>query len=273
MISLIKKKLMLNNSFTRKIFYQIKKLKNFLNNFKYKNEISRLYKENFIWSAQIGISDDSGVKKGLAMSETIINSINNAFKINLQYNKNKLDTKYFNIFPGEHYRFLAGLIEYEKPNQIIDIGTSSGMSSRIMLDYSTKNSKTTTFDLIKWDLFDSHLSKDDFKNGRLTQYLDDLSDIESFNKHLSLIDAADLIFLDAPKDGDFEYAFIKNLAKSKLSVKKRFLVLDDIKFLNMIKLWKCIKSPKFDVTSFGHISGTGIVDISSNIEVDPLAFK
>ena len=41
----------------------------------------------------------------------------------------------------------------------------------------------------------------------------------------------------------------------------------------MIKLWRSIKSPKFDLTSFGHASGTGIVDISSNIELDPLAFK
>ena len=59
------------------------------------------------------------------MSDTIINSISNAFKINLKYNQFKLDSKYFNIFPGEHYRILAGLIEYEKPKTTIDIGTSS----------------------------------------------------------------------------------------------------------------------------------------------------
>ena len=165
---------MFNKKIIRKLSYQINKLKSFIYNYKYKNEISILYKENFIWSAQIGISDDIGVKKGLKMSGTIINSINNAFKINLKSNKNKHDSKYFNIFPGEHYRLLAGFIEYEKPKTIIDIGTSSGMSSRIMLDYSNKDSEIVTFDLIRWDEFDSHLVKNDFKVSRLTQYLDAL---------------------------------------------------------------------------------------------------
>ncbi len=254
------------------LVFPFRKVKEVLCHFKYKKEISKIYKNNFIWSAQIGIVDDVGVKRGLKMSETIINSISNAFKIDLKYNQTKIDSKYFNIFPGEHYRILAGLIEYEKPKTIIDIGTSSGMSSRIMLDYSNKDSEIVTFDLIRWDKFDSHLNKNDFKDSRLTQYLDDLSNIETFKKHLILIDKADLIFLDAPKDGIFEYLFVKNLAKSKLSNKKRFLILDDIKFLNMVKLWRSIKSPKFDITSFGHASGTGLVDISSNIELDPIAF-
>ncbi len=147
------------------------------------------------------------------------------------------------------------------------------MSSRIMLDYSSIDSEIFTFDLIKWNDFDSHLSKNDFKSRKFTQYLEDLSNSEVFKKHLSLIDKADLIFLDAPKDGYFEYKFIKNLAKSKLSVKKKLLVLDDIKFLNMLKLWRSIKSPKFDLTSFGHFSGTGIVDISSGIELDPIVLE
>lgn len=87
------------------------------------------------------------------MVTTIVNSINNAFKINLKFNKNKPDSKYFNIFPGENYKLLAGLIEYEKPKTIIDIGTSSGMSSRVMLDYSNINTEIITFDLIKWNKF------------------------------------------------------------------------------------------------------------------------
>ena len=258
--------------FKRILFAPIKKIKTYFYNKKYKKEIAKIYKENFIWSAQIGIVDDIGVKRGASMDKMIVNSINNAFKINLKFNKKKPDSKYFNIFPGEHYKLLAGLIEYEKPKTLIDIGTSSGMSSRVMLDYSNINSEIITFDLIKWNKFNSHLSKNDFKSRKFTQYLEDLSNYDIFKKHISLINKADLIFLDAPKDGIFEYLFIRNLIKSNLSVKKRFLILDDIKFLNMIKLWRSIKSPKFDLTSFGHASGTGIVDISSNIELDPIAF-
>ena len=88
------------------------------------------------------------------------------------------------------------------------------MSSRIMLDYSSIDSEIITFDLIKWNEFDSHLCKDDFKSRKFTQYLEDLSNNDIFTKHLSLIDKADLIFLDAPKDGVFEYSFPQSIKKN-----------------------------------------------------------
>ncbi len=59
--------------FKRILFSPIKKTKKYLNDKKYKKEIAKIYKENFIWSAQIGIGDDIGVKKGYKMSGTIIN--------------------------------------------------------------------------------------------------------------------------------------------------------------------------------------------------------
>jgi len=34
----------------------------------------------------------------------------------------------------------------------------------------------------------------------------------------------------------------------------------------MIDFWRSIRSPKFDATSFGHFSGTGVVDISNGFE-------
>ena len=41
------------------------------------------------------------------------------------------------------------------------------------------------------------------------------------------------------------------------------LVIDgDIRLLPMVECWRSIASPKFDLTSFDHWSGTGIVDIS-----------
>ena len=54
---------------------------------------------------------------------------------------------------------------------------------------------------------------------------------------------------------------------STLTHKKfRILILDDIQFVNMIDFWRKIKSPKLDITSFGHFSGTGIVDISNGLD-------
>jgi hypothetical protein len=45
----------------------------------------------------------------------------------------------------------------------------------------------------------------------------------------------------------------------------KLLILDDIRFTNMIPLWRAISSPKLDLSSFGHWSGTGLVDISDGL--------
>ena len=57
----------------------------------------------------------------------------------------------------------------------------------------------------------------------------------------------------------------KNLAEVELSNKNRLLLIDDVKYFTMYKVWKKIQSPKLDLSSFGHWSGTGIVDISRGL--------
>ena len=53
----------------------------------------------------------------------------------------------------------------------------------------------------------------------------------------------------------------------KLDKKKgKLLILDDIKFVNMIDLWRSVKSPKIDLSSFGHWTGTGVIDISEGLK-------
>jgi len=49
--------------------------------------------------------------------------------------------------------------------------------------------------------------------------------------------------------------------------KRRFLFLDDIQFLSEILLWRSIQSPKVDLTSFGHFTGSGLVDISEGLKL------
>ena len=94
--------------------------------------------------------------------------------------------------------------------------------------------------------------------------LGDLSQDSFFNENFHILNDADIIFLDAPKDDRFEYEIAKKL--ERLEEKKfRLLIVDDIQFINMIDFWNNIKSPKLDISSFGHFSGTGIVDISSGL--------
>lgn len=44
-------------------------------------------------------------------------------------------------------------------------------------------------------------------------------------------------------------------------------MLDDIRFLNMWRLWRSIRSPKLDATSFGHWSGSGLVDLHNGLQL------
>ena len=76
---------------------------------------------------------------------------------------------------------------------------------------------------------------------------------------------ASLIFLDGPKNGRFEGQLLQHLTGLE-PLPGRLLVVDDIRFVNMIDFWTSIASPKLDLTSFGHWSGTGLVDLSSPLQ-------
>jgi hypothetical protein len=43
-------------------------------------------------------------------------------------------------------------------------------------------------------------------------------------------------------------------------------MFDDIRLWNMLRTWRTINRPKLDLTSFGHWSGTGLVDWTGTIE-------
>lgn len=186
-----------------------------------------------------------------------------------------INNPFANAFPGDHYRLLAGLLTILNDNctlnNIVDIGTHYGTGTRVMLDYAPK-AKVTTFDLTSWDQFPTtFLKNSDFTSngGRLTQHLENLQDPDTFNKHKKLLENSDFIMCDGPKDGSFEASFLSKLASVSFPDKLRFLLLDDIRFATEMPLWRRIQSPKLDLTSFGHFSGTGLVNISKGLALLP----
>ena len=164
-----------------------------------------------------------------------------------------------NVWPGEHYKILAGIASILKPKVVIDIGTLLG-GSAIILKHFAPQAFVATFDIVPWYRFEKTLlSKADFNDG-FVQFIDDLSDYSQIVKHKAILESADLFFIDAAKDGLMEYKLLENF--SKISLKKgAILVWDDIRLWNMLKLWRQIHYPKLDLTSFGHWTGTGIVQI------------
>ena len=56
-----------------------------------------------------------------------------------------------------------------------------------------------------------------------------------------------------------EHAFLRNFATLDFK-RKPVVVFDDIRVWNMLGVWPTIERPKLDLTSFGHYSGTGLVE-------------
>ena len=101
--------------------------------------------------------------------------------------------------------------------------------------------------------------KSDFESGKLEQVIANIAVKSELEKHRELFEMADFVFIDGPKDGVTEDLFLKNLNDIEFKNDPIFMV-DDIKFLNMLKTWRGIKRKKLDITSFGHWSGTGLID-------------
>jgi predicted O-methyltransferase YrrM len=169
-------------------------------------------------------------------------------------------TDFTPIWPGEHYRLLAALVKILQPKRVVEIGTFRGISALALKQFLPIDGKITTFDLVPWDSIpDTSLRAEDFADDRLRQQIGDLSQPAVFESHRALIQETELLFIDGPKDGIFERKFLRQL--ETLSFRKPlFLVLDDIRFWNMLATWHDIARPKLDLTSFGHWSGTGLVE-------------
>ena len=232
---------------------------NFFSFYVLRNKKIRHFEPSIIYSKE-DLSTNSD------LIELVANSAIVASKNVLNCGNNDLeDSRLFNVFPGEHYRFLNAFVKVTKAKNIVEIGTYTGMGTLALKD-KLSDVKVSTFDIIPWNKLNvsSHFIESDFGDN-LIQIIGDLSQDDVFNKYKSILDEADIIFMDAPKDDKFEYAMAYKLNKLN-NKEKKFLILDDIQLINMIDFWRSIRSPKIDATSFGHFSGTGVVDISNGFE-------
>jgi predicted O-methyltransferase YrrM len=164
------------------------------------------------------------------------------------------------VWPGEHYRLLAALARVLAPKTVIEIGTATGLSALAVLAGLPAGGRVVTFDLVPWREYPGTvLNDEDFADGRLTQHLDDLSTTEGMAKHRELIADAGLLFVDAAKDGKQEQRFL-DLFDTIEFRNAPIVVFDDIRQWRMLRTWREVRRPKLDLTSFGHWSGTGLVD-------------
>jgi predicted O-methyltransferase YrrM len=175
-------------------------------------------------------------------------------------NRLKSPPYYPNIWPGEHYKLLAGFALAIKPKYIIEIGTDRGMSALAFKQHLSLEAKIVTFDVRSWKEYPNTLLQEkDFEKNILTQEVADLSSSQELERYRFLLEQADLIFIDATHDGLLEKKFLDNFQKISFQ-KPPYIILDDIRVWTMLKMWRDVSLPKLDLTSFGHWSGTGIIE-------------
>lgn len=165
-----------------------------------------------------------------------------------------------NVWPGEHYRLLAGLVSCLQPKTIVELGTATGMSALAMKSTLGQDGTIVTFDLLPWNGYPRGvLRHEDFADGRLEQRLEDLSTPTGWRANTELLRSAELIFVDAKHDGAQERDFVRGFEEVGLD-SAPVVVFDDIRVWRMLGFWQEVARPKLDLTSFGHWSGTGLVD-------------
>lgn len=176
----------------------------------------------------------------------------------------KTGNDWMSIWPGEHYKLLFGIIEVLKPKVVVEIGTFLGLSALTMKSALPADGKIFTFDIMPWHEFGNTILKEQDFDGQLVQLIDDISEPDIFDKHADLLKRADFVFIDAAKDSIQEDRFITNFSKLVFETKPIFM-FDDIRLWNMLKTWRMLDRAKLDLSSFGHWSGTGLVDWTTQI--------
>ena len=164
---------------------------------------------------------------------------------------------YFNEIPGkEHYRFLAYISSLYDNINILDIGTSKGLSA-LAMSYNSSNIVNT------YDITDMTRGSDIIKRQNIKFHIKDLFD--SFDDNKELFFSSHIIFLDIdPHEGTREYKFYEWLKEHNYP---GLIICDDILHFKDMRnnFWNKVEDKyKYDVTKYGHWSGTGFIIFNSN---------
>lgn len=160
---------------------------------------------------------------------------------------------YLNLSGVHEYRLYSYLSTFFNDTIILDIGTSFGRSA-IALSHNDRN-KVITYDVYNWIQNNNHkiYSKNNVEF-RLKNIIDDLTE--------EFISKCRLVIIDIDHFETMETIIMDKLNECKFS---GIIILDDIYHPNknmyeaMQRLWKNITIPKFDITPYGHSSGTGLI--------------
>ena len=180
-------------------------------------------------------------------------------------NQNYLyDSSQYNKKSGQQeYRLYSYISTFFNDITILDIGTYQGTSS-ISLSHNPSNYVKS------YDIIDSIKNKEHiiFKKENVNHYIKNGIDVieEMTDEDIK---KTKIIMIDTEHRGDEELVMINKLNDKNFS---GIIILDDIHHPDpkqcaaMEKFWNNISFKKYDVTKYGHFSGTGIILMNTDID-------
>ena len=173
-----------------------------------------------------------------------------------RYSKIPQQAQYFESSFGEHYKLIQSLCKTLHLDNVVEVGTFTGMSALIWL---LNGVSLTSVDIVPWRDFENTVLNEDLvlRTG-FKQHILDISESRAFNQMIPTFMSSDLIFLDGPKDGIFEQKVVPKIL-NLMSGKGTWLLLDDIYLSAMNSCWEEISNEKYDLSLIGHTTGTGLV--------------
>ena len=160
--------------------------------------------------------------------------------------------------PGkQHYALLTWLASQFQNSELFDIGTHQGASAYCLA--SNSSNTVQSFDITHANLI--------LRAANCTYNLKNLWDPDIRTQWEKRLLNSPLIFFDVdPHEGSMEYEFYCWLRDNGY---RGLLVMDDIWYFSGLRdTWNRIDVTKYDLTSLGHWSGTGLVDFSQKVTLE-----
>jgi len=192
----------------------------------------------------------------------INNKILDDFKmINQEY---LVDNRFYDLKSGVHeYRLYSYLSTFFNDTIILDIGTKNGRSA-LALSHNNKN-HVISYDIV--NRINNRKHKIYTKKNLEFRVKDVLLDLNE-----DIVKKIKIVMIDIDHYETIERMIIDRLNELNFS---GIILLDDTtnhpeKDINiaMNRLWNNIEFKKYDVTKYGHWSGTGIVILNSDIDFE-----
>lgn len=162
----------------------------------------------------------------------------------------------------QEYRLYSYLSTFFNNTTILDIGTLDGRSA-IALSHNDTN-KVKSYDVTKWIPDNHKIRTKDNITFNIKNVLDDLTE--------ELLQKVKIVMIDIDHLEVVERKILQRLQQLKFS---GLIIMDDITNHpdpvvkeSMSRVWRSIKDTKYDVTKYGHWSGTGIVVMNADITLE-----